>query len=525
MLKKTKILICLTLVLMLAGASAYAAGFSASITADLDAYTVTYYGTSGDKPIKIVNAVVISGEGIPDDSNVVGIDSVFTEAGGAYSGKIYLSKNLPSGTYKAFVDSENGSASKRFIIIDEAASASYLAALNGKSTKAEFKAYLEANSEKFGIFSEDFTESFSFAADLLFAQKPSGGYASAKSVNKAFDRAAVSYEIKNSTDTAEALEKNAQLLGVDYAEYAALSQASKALLNELLKNADYEKADFSEIYEQNLIYAEIKSADRWTLQKEKILQYANRMGYTFSPKYNAILNKDTVFQTVFKEKDAIGGFGEIAIKLNSVIDKVYADEQKVAVTAGGGGGFVNTNPAVTPVKSGQLSDISGHWAKQYIDKLVENGGISGYEDGTFRPDNTITRAEFTKIIVSVFGISGSGQNGYSDVPSDAWYSGYIEKASANGIIYGSDGMFFPNSNITRQDAALIIYRVLKLKNIAMQAGNEFSDRDEIAEYAKNAVSEMTGAGIISGYDGNFMPRNSITRAEAATIIARAMELM
>jgi len=525
MSKKTKIFSGALLISMLIGVSANAENFSAKIVADMDSYTVTYSGISGSQPIKIVNAVVISGEGMPDDSNVVGIDSVLTESGGAYSGKIYLSKTLPAGTYKAFVDSENGGTSKRFIVIDESLSSSYLAALNGKSTNAEFKAYLETNSEKFGIFTEDFAASFSFAADVVFARKPAGGYASAKAVNKAFDRATVAFEIKNSADKGAAIANNADFLGIDYAEYENLSAESKALLNSLLENADYTKADINTIYEKNLIYAEIKAADRWSLQKEKILKYAGRMGYTFPSKYNAISNKDAVFQTLFKETNAIDGFDAIAAKLNAAIDTVYAEEQKAPIGGGGGGGFVNTNPTVTPANSGQLSDISSHWAKQYIDKLVENGGISGYGDGTFRPDNTITRAEFTKIIVSVFDIYGDSANGYGDVPQSAWYSEYIKKASANGIIYGSGGMFRPNDNITRQDAALILYRVLKLKNIATKAGTIFADNNEISEYAKEAVSEMSGIGVINGYEGRFMPKNNITRAEAATIIALAMDLM
>ena len=517
---------------MCVNANAIAETFSADIYVNLDSYVITYSGVSGNQPVKLVNAVVVSGESSPDDSNVVGIDSVFTDEGGSYSGNLHLGKNALPGVYQVFVDSENGGTSKRFVVIDESASSSYLTSLNGKLTAEEFGTYLESNSQKFGFYAEDFAGDFSFASNIIFAHKPASGYASCQDVSKAFTKATAVYNVKNSSDTSASLKSNAAILGIDYAEYEALSSESKLMLNGLLKGADYIKDTFETVYDQNLIYAEVMSADRWTVQKERILRYAQRMGYTFPTKYNSISNKDAVFQTVFREKNDITEFAGVALKLNSAIDNVYAGEQKPSAGtgsggggAGGGSGFVNKNPVITPTQKGTFADVSDHWAKEYIDELVEKGSISGYEDGTFKPDNTITRAEFTKIIVSVFGLSGNSISEYSDVPDGAWYSEYIAKASANGVIYGSDGMFFPNKNITRQDAALIIYRVLKLKNIETQVGDTFADFEEISDYAKDAVAGMSGIGIISGYDGNFMPNNNITRAEAATMIARTMNFI
>ncbi|MCR4718942.1 MAG: S-layer homology domain-containing protein [Firmicutes bacterium] len=550
MSRKIKVAISSMIILAMTSVSAFASvNPFADIVVDYDSLTIKYSGVSGSLPVRVVNAVVVQGfDTAPyynnTGTNVCGIDSVLTEEGGAYSGSIILSPTTPAGNYEVYVDSENGHASKKFIVISEAASASFLASLNGTAYKSAFSTYFETNAAYFGVVSADYSASCrSFAEGVMFAQKQrDGGYASAKAVYKAFNKAAAIFDIKTETDTDATIKYHAAILDIDYDEYSAL--ASKSALNTLLKSADYEAADFGEVYEKNLIYAEIKSASNYTAQRDKISEYSARMqnlGFAFPTNFNAVVNKDAVYQELFRERNNISKFEDLAVKLSEAVDKIYSEEHNpnsvnnAGGNGGGGGGggfgggdlggFVNTNPAATVGQSGKLSDVSNHWANKYIDKLVKSGGISGYEDGTFKPDNTITRAEFTKIIVSVFGLSGDGGLGYGDVSEDAWYSNYIEKAAANGIIYGSDGMFFPNNNITRQDAALIIYRILAMKNITMSDGSEFSDQSSISDYAKDAVSKMSGIGIINGYEGNFMPNNNITRAEAATIIALAMDLM
>lgn len=526
MTKTIKTIACV-LIMIGTGITVNAATLPANITMDQDTLIVTYSGKSGTESAKIVNAVAVSGESEPDGNNVVGIDSVLTSTGGEFSGTIHLPSDA-SGVYKVFVDSENGSASKRFAIIDES-DTTWLVGLNAQP-KAGLRSYMESNSTRFGFFAADYSDDCrSFTADVLFGLKPSpAGYARYADVNKVFNKAVAVYEVKTSSDISSTLEYNAEILGIDYHEYESLDGTSKMALNTLLKTADYTKAEFEEVFEKNLIFAEIKSSDKWTTQRDRINKYASRMSYVFPSKYSYISDKDSVFQTVFAERNDIGGYDDIAVKLNSVIDRIYANQQKNMTSpgaGGGGGGFVDTSPFVGEISGGQFADTSDHWAAKYIDKLVKNGGISGYGDGTFKPDNAITRAEFTKIIVSVFELEGNGDNDYSDVAKDAWYSEYIDRASANAIIYGSDGKFFPNNNITRQDAALIVYRVLKLKNIPMQGGDDFVDQDEIADYAKDAVAHMSGIGIINGYEGKFMPSNNITRAEAATIIALAIDVI
>ena len=136
--------------------------------------------------------------------------------------------------------------------------------------------------------------------------------------------------------------------------------------------------------------------------------------------------------------------------------------------------------------------------------------ISGYDDGTFRPDNTITRAEAATIIAKLGGIDESKEyeNTFNDVAEDAWHKNYVNFAKEKGYIGGyDDNTFAPDKVITRGEFAVILGRYL-----GINANSEW-------EYMNN----LNGKGIISGYeDGSIKPDGKITRAEAVTMINRAL---
>ncbi|MDY3972432.1 MAG: alpha-L-arabinofuranosidase C-terminal domain-containing protein, partial [Clostridia bacterium] len=136
--------------------------------------------------------------------------------------------------------------------------------------------------------------------------------------------------------------------------------------------------------------------------------------------------------------------------------------------------------------------------------------ISGYDDGTFRPDNTITRAEAATIIAKLGGIDESKEyeNTFNDVAEDAWHKNYVNFAKEKGYIGGyDDNTFAPDKVITRGEFAVILGRYL-----GINSNSEW-------EYMNN----LKGKGIISGYeDGSIKPDGKITRAEAVTMINRAL---
>lgn len=179
----------------------------------------------------------------------------------------------------------------------------------------------------------------------------------------------------------------------------------------------------------------------------------------------------------------------------------------------------------------QFSDIEiTNWAYQYVNKLVEKGGIKGYPDGTFKPQNTMTAAEFVKTIVAL--IDGEKEPLEND---KHWASGYMNVA-VNVLQIVPEGMFERsdwNKPITRQKMGVIMEKTAQLfyeeqtvtdeaKLKSIQAS--IKDYDSICKYCKNYIVQAVARGLINGYsDGTFKPEKTATRAEAATMIVRLIE--
>ncbi len=112
--------------------------------------------------------------------------------------------------------------------------------------------------------------------------------------------------------------------------------------------------------------------------------------------------------------------------------------------------------------AGGLSDIAGHKNQKAIEVLVEKQIINGMGDGTFEPNKTMTRAQFCTIVVKALGLSAKETNTFSDVKSGAWYAGFVGAASTKGIVNGvGNGRFLPEGTITRQEAATMVARAAK----------------------------------------------------------------
>lgn len=173
--------------------------------------------------------------------------------------------------------------------------------------------------------------------------------------------------------------------------------------------------------------------------------------------------------------------------------------------------------AVTTVSAKTFSDTSGHWAETWIEKWSDNGVINGYEDGTFRPDDFITRAELAKIISTAKSYTALADIAFADVAGDEWYAADLKKCVAQGVIGGyEDGTFRPDEYITREEASAMFVRAYNINAIGML---NFADNNDISEWSKTAVTALVGAGVINGYeDGTFLPKATITRAEVVKIL-------
>ncbi len=172
-----------------------------------------------------------------------------------------------------------------------------------------------------------------------------------------------------------------------------------------------------------------------------------------------------------------------------------------------------------------FNDVSSDfWAYEAISELSNRNIINGYLDNTFKPEANITRAEFAKIIVAATdSFDYEAQCSLTDVKKDDWYYSYVASAMKKGYITGyPDGTFKPNDKITREDICTVVYRCIKDKLSQKQVSEVFGDGWQISSYAKEAVMQLYANGIINGMDATtFAPKNHATRAQTAKIIYTA----
>ncbi|MFC0393615.1 InlB B-repeat-containing protein [Paenibacillus mendelii] len=174
----------------------------------------------------------------------------------------------------------------------------------------------------------------------------------------------------------------------------------------------------------------------------------------------------------------------------------------------------------------EFSDISGHWAEDNIKQAVKNGIVSGYPDGTFKPNAAVTRAEFVVMLMNALKPQAEkAEIAFTDTAKiEAWAKKAVAQAMQAGIIRGfEDGSFRPDKVVTRSEMVVMIARALNLR-VGSNATTDFGDDHHIPTWAKGAVVAMKKLGLIQGKSMNkFAPDDKTTRAEAATILLRIVE--
>jgi len=169
------------------------------------------------------------------------------------------------------------------------------------------------------------------------------------------------------------------------------------------------------------------------------------------------------------------------------------------------------------------------WAKESIEALAARSIVRGIGGGNFNPNGYVTRAEFIKMLMEAFDlIDENARCEFIDVKEGAWYYSAIASAWKLGIVKGKDDFSFGvNDRISREDMAVMVYRTAMLVKIRFEGKGkaEFADKAQIAPYAVDAIETMYRAGIISGIgEGLFAPKDGATRAQAAVIIYKLLNL-
>ena len=297
---------------------------------------------------------------------------------------------------------------------------------------------------------------------------------------------------------------------------------------------------------------------------EKILQILKQKKYN---KYSDLEEqiKRALILSVVKYPNGISNIGEVLADFSDVSGVTKSDEtEKYRQAAGndfsdfdkfieyfknlktqsgtsssssggsGGGGYIASGKTKTesdeqtPVVNMRFIDLDTvPWAYEAISTLADRGIINGRTAELFEPNDKITREEFVKICVKILDLDSSDESVvFSDEIPGEWYCGYLKAAYDSKIVAGKgDGTFGMGEPVSRQDMAVILYNIIKEKAVIKENSTEdFDDADSISAYAKDAVSLLSGLGIINGTGNNmFSPLDTATRAEAAKMAFGILE--
>lgn len=515
-------------------------GISISAGFDAESGKISLRGSAdGEVFISVIKKGVMPSE-LSDENLPVLVKQI--NADKSFATELYLPEYAESGVkYAVYASCADGEASASFIYINDDGNEIVQKLKNAKNA-AEFTACMKENALKLGIDEENAV--YSENADKIAAALNKAKFDDVYEFNVIYMRALSCAALAGKTE--EALSEYAKTLAIDvqrdiYGD-ERLSENDKKTLTDIIHDTDFmPRIEFADFFSSRLEglkgMAALRNASSWGAVKRIITEdFKDEYGYlTQSEKYMQIKDKDAVFKKI--KETGIGDGVERAFEAaaDAVFKAEHGKKGGFGASAGGSGGGVTT-PTALPEKNGEhteeTADYKGvfadvakeHWAAEAVEALADKKIISGF-NGLFEPSREISRAEFAKIISLVSdGAAAGKETDFSDVGREAWYFEYVKDAALKGLILGNDGFFRPNESITREDAALIVYRWLTKKDGRLLTKKYFSDRSSISEYAREAVEALAGAGILKGNEnGGFKPKNSITRAEAAQLIYAALQ--
>ncbi|MBO7748051.1 S-layer homology domain-containing protein [Paenibacillus sp. MWE-103] len=183
------------------------------------------------------------------------------------------------------------------------------------------------------------------------------------------------------------------------------------------------------------------------------------------------------------------------------------------------------SPASAFADQSSFKDVDGHWAQKQLEQWIASGNLKGFDDGTVRPNESVTRAQFAAMINRLFAFTEEASIDFKDLNASSWAYGDIAKAVKAGYLIGSpDHTVHPNDTVTRQEAAVMIARVLKLSPAQAEALASFKDKDDAAAWSKDSLASLVDRHILNGLPGGLLaPKRAMTRAEAVVLIQAALD--
>ncbi|MBO5059509.1 MAG: S-layer homology domain-containing protein [Clostridia bacterium] len=549
-MKKT---IFILVMLLLAGSlTAYAQESDITIRADLNDILKISYETEADGRINVGVMKTTDYETLSEKTEVEAVSLMMFMDQSDSGGEFTFLSNAQIGTeYTVSVRNENElqAYSKPFVWYDaDTLKNGFFSALTAAVEKEAvlnvfdntYKGLLDLYC---GDYSKLSTESKA-ACGAYFAangkNSAEGFVANAKRVVSALGIADVAdseiTEVSNLVD--EILTENAEILGIsslsEFTQYSGKNTAFKSTFAKRLNNSRIcDASAFSAYFREQYYLTELELTVNYS-QVKPILTAMNSSCGLDSGIYFSLTD------TKAYDTELTGA---------AYADKSSLEDYLTAITAtkgnnggnsggsggsGGGGGSVfasgGTQTALPAQTSGYTDLSSGHWAYEAVSALSQRGVISGYGDGSFKPGNYITRAEFLTLLLEAFSfVDSDAVVEFADVGEDAWYCKYAATGEKYGIISGyEDNTFRANDKVTRQDACCMVVNLADVRALALAAGREyteFQDSSQIAAYARDSVAKLYSAGVINGYgEGEFLPQGQLTRAEAAQLVFSLIKL-
>lgn len=191
---------------------------------------------------------------------------------------------------------------------------------------------------------------------------------------------------------------------------------------------------------------------------------------------------------------------------------------------------------VAQVQRAAYGDMTGHWAEKAVDLLSSKLVLDGMDNSAFQPDSPLTRAQYSAMLVRALGLEDSAAAAaaggtFTDVAADSWYAASVSAAVYAGITDGyEDGSFRPEERITREEMTVMLFRALQAADTAPPADASvlagLSDSSELAGWSREAVAALLASGLINGRtDGGFVPAADATRAEGAAVLDRLLRYL
>ena len=448
----------------------------------------------------------------------------------------YISNNRTSTTFKLYSQQE----------IEDA-----VVAFNSASTTDDIKDYITLYGEKFGFDTTYYNASSEeYVATQMLAVKDE---LTRFNIVEKFDEANIrAYIYGLKTNTEDILKYYNYILEIVtsevgmYAEYEAVDDVTKARIDAIAFETPVEDMqELCEIFFMAITEEKIKSNTSTKVDEflETYSQYLGLDNYTDT----TILKRGSIISDLKTSEipDNTNDFAFLYESLKTSKENIVIEKPSTGAGSGGGGGgggsslpteptgYENPEMLETPapdiVADISFDDLGGYsWATDAISHLASKGVVNGKEENKFYPADNITREEYAKIIVLAFGLYDENANcEFNDVNKERWSYNYIASMYSYGAINGySDGSFGATKPITREEMAVMLYRVMQKQSrleFASELKTNLYDYNEISDYAKNSVVSLNYNKIIAGDEkGYFNPKNNATRAEVCKMIYNSL---